>query len=82
MNQQMQEQMENPQHCHIKLSTGRLICHREDSENLKFRKGDPIRFTKLAAERILNSNSFLGERAVLVPISPSKISLTLASRSQ
>lgn len=68
--QQLQDQLTNPQHCYIKLSTGKLVSHQESHDDGKtFLRGDPIRFTKLAATRLIKDNIWLGNGAMLVPIS-------------
>ncbi len=67
---QLQQQLEDPQHVYIQLKDGKYIRHvgpRAEFEELTFKRGERIRFTRLAAERLLRGGGFLykGARMVL-----------------
>jgi hypothetical protein len=50
---QVSAQLRDPCHVLIETSRGRFICHAETALNGSFARGQPIRFTRMAAERII-----------------------------
>jgi hypothetical protein len=71
----LSEQISNPRHVFIQLSSGKLLAHKEDNKGWfsdlepkpnSFRTGQKVRYTLLAATRTLANGNHLFDGAKLI----------------
>lgn len=60
---ELTRQLENPQHVYIRMPRGTLLRHSDSypgpPNNPVWERGEPVRFTRLAAEKLVTNNPFL-----------------------